>query len=65
MPEEVFGKLLLQPLHAFLESLLPLDTCFLLWWRTIPLLDRWLSSPDDEKEAGDESPKGLFLERMC
>jgi len=40
MPEEVFCSSHMQPVHAFLESRLPKDACFLLCTKTISLLDR-------------------------
>jgi len=42
--EEVFGRPLLQPVHAFPDGPLPLLACFLLYMRTISLLNRWLST---------------------
>jgi hypothetical protein len=44
MAEEVFGSPFMQPLLAFPDGLLHTHACFLLYMRTIPLLDRWLST---------------------
>jgi hypothetical protein len=40
LSEEVFGRPLMQPLHAFPDGLLPIPACFLLCRRNISLLDR-------------------------
>jgi hypothetical protein len=64
MTEEVFGRPLMELLHAFPDGLLHILPCFPLCTRNILLLDRWLSTPDNEKEYAIEGPKSLFLERM-
>ena len=67
MAEEVFGRSLKQPLHAFLDGLLHIHACFLVFllcMRNMPLLDRWLIPPDKENADSDESPRCLFHKRM-
>jgi len=65
MPEEVFCSSHMQPVHAFLESRLPKDACFLSCTKTISLLDRWLSPTSPPERSGRKSSRGHVLERMC
>jgi hypothetical protein len=62
--EEVFGRPLLKPLYAFPDGFCPNTSVFSDERKRFP---SWIDGcflPDREKVAGDDSPKGPFLEWM-
>ena len=64
MSEEDFGRPPLKPLHAFPDGFCPNISVFSGERKRFP---SWIDGcvlPDREKGAGDDIPKGLFLERM-
>jgi len=66
MPEEVFGRPLIEPWYAFLDGFCcPYTGGFSCERERFPSSIDGSVTPDREKEAGNESPKGHFLERMC
>jgi hypothetical protein len=64
MAEAVYGSPLMQPLYAFPNGLLPNPAGFSGTRDPFPCHFDSSVPPHHKKEAGGESPRDLFLERM-